>query len=120
MLLYILMGIMHFSTGSFLIVGLAADFILFFFYRFLFNISDFVSDQALSLVGVSWFIAKPDEFTRYQSVTSGGDVTSLCAGQPNFATPCPISSATQWRQTIYQMAIAVCSILVLKTVLSPL
>nr|XP_022341796.1 uncharacterized protein LOC111135762 [Crassostrea virginica] len=47
--------------------------------RFLFNISDFVSDQALSLVGVSWFIAKPDEFTRYQSVTSGGNVTSLCA-----------------------------------------
>ena len=42
-----------------------------------FDISDFVSDQALSLVGVSWFIAKPDEFTRYQSVTSGGNVTSL-------------------------------------------
>ena len=119
MLLYILMGIMHFSTGSFLIVGLAAYF-LFFFYRFLFNISDFVSDQALSLVGVSWLIAKPDEFTRYQSVTSGGDVTSLCAGQPDFATPCPISSATQRRQTIYQMTIAVCSILILKNQLSPL
>ena len=66
-----------------MIIGLATHIqsliqgIAYFPFIFLFDISDFVSDQALSLVGVSWFIAKPDEFTRYKSVTSGGNVTSL-------------------------------------------
>ncbi|XP_048770745.2 uncharacterized protein LOC125676917 isoform X1 [Ostrea edulis] len=73
--------------------------------RFLFDISNFVSDNSLSLVGVTWFIAEPDEFTRYLYSTSGGNVTSLCAGQPNFESPCPTSGFAVWRLTLLEIVL---------------
>lgn len=71
--------------------------------RFLFDISNFVSDNSLRLVGVNWFIAEPDEYTRYTYAASGGNVTSLCAGQSNFATPCPVSGSAHWQLTFTQI-----------------
>lgn len=86
--------------------------------RYLFDISSFTSDNSLSLVGASWFVAKPDEFTRQLYTASGGNVTSLCAGQPNFATPCPVSGSAHWGPTLYQMLLTLCCFVSFKMIVT--
>lgn len=86
--------------------------------RFLFDISSFTSDNSLSLVGASWFVAKPDEYTRQLYTSSGGNLTSLCAGQPNFDTPCPVSGSTHWGPTLYQMLLTLCCFLSIKMIVT--
>lgn len=87
-------------------------------FRFLFDISSFTSDNSLSLVGASWFVAKPDEYTRQLYTSSGGNLTSLCAGQPNFDTPCPVSGSTHWGPTLYQMLLTLSCFLSIKMIVT--
>lgn len=49
-------------------------------FRFLFDILSFMFDNFLSLVGVSWFVVKFDEYMCYLYMLLGGNLMLFCVG----------------------------------------
>ncbi|KAK3085084.1 hypothetical protein FSP39_024010, partial [Pinctada imbricata] len=79
--------------------------------RLLFNISDFVMDNNLTLVGATWFIATNDEYARNYYATSGGQSEeTVCNGVPGYGDPCPVSKATPVIATWCILLVTICMI----------
>ena len=53
-------------------------------YRCLFNITQFVDDFNLELLGASWWSSTNDPFVNYTYIMTGGDPDEYCAGDPDY------------------------------------
>lgn len=54
-----------------------------------YDMSAFINENALQLVGATWMTIKNDEFVRYSYTSLGLPQEQVCAGVPEFTSPCP-------------------------------
>ena len=63
-------------------------------FRCLFNVTGFVNENDLKLVGVTWMLSEISPYVRYSYIQSGKPASKVCAGVPGYADPCPKAAAT--------------------------
>ncbi|XP_013414832.1 uncharacterized protein LOC106176833 [Lingula anatina] len=58
--------------------------------RCLFDVKKFISDNSMSLVGLSWMRVSNDIFVNFKNMQSGRlTEAQVCANEPTYQTPCP-------------------------------
>ncbi|XP_045171337.2 uncharacterized protein C56G2.4-like isoform X2 [Mercenaria mercenaria] len=78
--------------------------------RCLYDISRAVSENNLTLVGATWFLAQKDAYVLQRlAETPGSNEAEVCKGQPGYSNPCTTDSST----AVFPSIISVCILFLL-------
>ncbi len=92
---------------------LCIDFETYIFYRCLFEVERFVSENDLQFLGATWYVATSDAYVAYLKVQRGEPEEEVCKLIPGYDDPCPSSGGishhimTKWSRTVVDIVIGV-------------
>ena len=78
-----------------------------FFFRCLFNVTELVEEQNLTLVGASWFTATTDIYVAHRKIVGGESMADWCVGMPGYGgdPDCPVGASIRTAGSVLLIAI---------------